>query len=180
MARPKGSKNKPKDPAGSQENPRKTVDTNVSEALALSHLRKIVAAEKKKDEAVNALRTVRKAAKADGVDLKTMDAVRHLAKLQEFEVAAHFNSIGLYARWLSLPIGAQMPLFEVEEITEETVAAKAFDRGKHAGKLGEGAQANPYSLSTPAFDSWEQGWREGQDALLAGVGQLQPEHATAQ
>ncbi len=174
MARPKGSKNKPKDdtPVGSKENPHKTPTTNVTEGLFLVHCRKIADLEKKKDEAVAALRAGRKAAKGDGIDLKTFDAVRHLAKQTENEIAHGFNTLVAYARWMKTPVYHQMALFEVGEVNEDSVAAKAKERGEADGRLGKGQEACPYDPTSEAGRRWLDGYHEGQAALMQGFEQL--------
>jgi len=176
MGRPKGSKNKPKDPnaapRGSKENPHPTPQTNVSEGLYLAHIRKIAAAEKKKDEAVNALRAARKSAKGDGVDLKTMDALRHLSKLSETEVAQGFNTMVAYARWSKTPVWGQIDLFEVGEINDETVAAKARERGEAAGRNAQDQTTCPYAPGSAAGQEWLAGYNDGQAVLMQGFGEL--------
>ena len=174
MGRPPGSRNKsktgePKAPKGSKENPHRGPETNVSEGLLLVHLSKIGAAEKKKDEAVNALRAARKSAKQDGVDLKTLDALRVLAKLSATEIAHGFNTMVSYSRFMSVPVYGQMQLFESVEVSEETVTAAAKDRGLHDGKMGRGEETNPYDIGSPAGQAWLAGHREGQEALLRGI-----------
>jgi hypothetical protein len=152
-----------------EETPAKS-GNNVPESLVLAHLSKIQTAEKKKDEAVAALRAARKAAKADGVNLKTLDAVRHLAGLDDVELASMFNETVTYARYLSVPVFGQMQLFEAPEVTAENAKDIAFAKGLKAGKLGRGEDANPYDPGVPSFHDWLKGQRAGQEILYSGLG----------
>jgi ribosome modulation factor len=163
--RPAGSKNKEPKPENEKAiEPR----TNVSESLVLLHLSKIVAAEGKKDTAVANLRSARKLAKSDGVDLKTLDAVRHLASLDEHEITAKFNSITQYSKYLSVPLYQNFELFDSPDAAEEAVNERAFLKGIKAGKMGQGAETNPYDQTSVAGQEWSRGWNEGQAILMRG------------
>lgn len=167
--RPAGSKNKePKPENEKAKEPR----TNVSESLVLIHLNKIVAAETKKNSAVANLRAARKLAKSDGVDLKTLDAVRHLASLDEHELTAGFNSITQYARYLSVPLYSTFDLFDSPDAAEEAVNERSFIKGIKAGKLGQGCETNPYDPTSVAGQEWARGWGEGQAILMKGFGEI--------
>jgi ribosome modulation factor len=167
--RPAGSKNaaKPENENAKAKEPR----NNVTESLVLLHLSKIIAAEQKKDTAVANLRTARKAAKGDGVDLKTLDAVRHLASLDEHEITAGFNSIAQYSKFLSVPLYSQFDLFDSPAAAEEAVNERAFHKGIKAGKFGEGPEKNPYDPTSVAGQEWARGWGEGQAILMKGFGE---------
>jgi ribosome modulation factor len=167
--RPAGSKNKEAKP----ENERaKETRTNVSGDLVLAHLRDIVAAEEKKDLAVIALRSARKRAKCDGVDLKALDAARYLALLDDHEVVSAFNSVSTYAKYLGVEFYHQFDLFDSPSAAEEAVNERAFLKGIKAGRLGQGEADNPYDASSVAGQEWIRGHREGQERLLAGIKEL--------
>ena len=167
--RPAGSKNKEPNPENEKA---KESRTNVSESLVLLHLSKIVAAEGKKDTAVANLRAARKLAKGDGVDLKTLDAVRHLASLDEHELTAGFNSITQYSKYLSVPLYSTFDLFDSPVAAEEAVNERAFLNGMKAGKLGQGPETNPYDPTSVAGQEWARGWGEGQAILMKGFGEF--------
>lgn len=167
--RPAGSKNKePKPENQKAKEPR----NNVTESLVLMHLSKIVAAEELKDQAVSKLRAARKLAKGDGVALKTLDAVRHLASLDEHEIVSGFNSISTYAKYLSVPLYSTFELFDSPAAAEEAVNERSFLNGIKAGKQGMGSEKNPYDISSVAGQEWERGRGEGQAILMKGFGEL--------
>jgi len=152
-----------------------TTDSNVQDGVTLIHLQKITAAERKKDEAVNALRNARKAAKADGVQLKALDAVRVLAKLDSHELTQDFNDIVRYARLLQVPLYSQLDMFDAPDGSsdEADIIAKAASDGLRAGRLGETADsANPYDPGSPAGQAWLEYWRKGQDELLSAIKEI--------
>lgn len=149
-------------------------DSNVSQELVLYHLSKITEKERKKDEAVNGLRSARKAAKADGVDLKVLDAVRTLLKQDESELADGFNQTVRYAHLLNVPVYGQLTLFESPEITEETVRERGYAAGLRAGKLGQDQSTNPHDPTAPAGMAWVEGWYDGQKILLSAISTHQP------
>lgn len=154
-------------------------EPNVSEGLVLLHLRKIKEAEKKKDEAVNALRTARKAAKADGVDLPTLDYVRGLDKLGDHERVHGFNQVVTYSGFLSVPLYSQLSLFDPPNPDENDVIDIAYARGLRAGKQGHD-QVSPYDPASPASQEWLKGWHDGQEIILkAGITPIPEEKATA-
>lgn len=143
--------------------------SNVDDAIVLVHLQKIQTAERKKDEAVNALRSARKAAKADGISLKTFDAVRHLAKLDEHEVTDDFNDMIRYARILQVPVYSQLELFAAPTAAEDQVIIKAGMNGLRAGRTGADAATNPYDPGSPAGQMWLEQWHKGQAELLSAI-----------
>ena len=144
----------------------------MTEPLFLMHVSKIAAAESKKDKAVAELRAARKAAKGDGIGLKIMDAVRLLAKQDEHELTAEFNTKTTYAKYLSVPLYSQFELFDSPEAAEEAVNERAFHKGIYAGKTGCGAEANPYDISSTAGQEWERGRGDGQAILMKGFGEV--------
>jgi ribosome modulation factor len=138
----------------------------------LLHLSKIVAAEEKKDTAVANLRAARKLAKGDGVDLKTLDAVRHLASLDEHELTSQFNSVATYSKYLSVPLYSTFDLFDSPQAAEEAVNERAFLSGIKAGKFGHGPEKCPYDPTSVAGQEWMRGWNEGQAILMKGFGEI--------
>ncbi len=151
-----------------------TEDSNVQDGVTLIHLQKITAAERKKDEAVNALRSARKAAKADGVQLKALDAVRVLAKLDSHELTQDFNDIVRYARLLQVPLYSQFDMFDAPDgaSDEEAIIARAASDGLRAGRLGETGTTTKYDPGSPAGQAWLEYWRKGQDELLSAIKEI--------
>lgn len=154
--------------------------TNASEGLVLLHLQKIVAAEKKKDEAVNALRTARKAAKTDGVDLSVLDMVRSLGKLDEHELTHGYNQLVTYSQFLSVPVYNQLSLFDPPNPSEDDIIDIASGKGLRAGKLGQDQGSSPYEPGSAAGQAWLEGWHQGQKIILeAGIRPLDETPAEA-
>lgn len=147
---------------------------NVVDGLVLHHLHRIVGEEKKKDIAVNALRNARKAAKADGVSLKALDAVRVLAKLDSHELTQDFNDIVRYARLLQVPLYSQLDMFDAPDgsTDEEDIIARAASDGLRAGRMGEEGKTTKYDPGSPAGQAWLEYWRKGQDELLAAIKEI--------
>ena len=62
---------------------------------------------------------------------------------------------------------------------EESVAAKALERGTHSGKMGLGQDGNPFHPGSPEGQSWLEGWHKGQECLLAGIKEKSGEYDNA-
>ncbi len=151
-----------------------TEDSNVQDGVTLIHLQKITTAERKKDEAVNALRSARKAAKADGVSLKALDAVRVLAKLDSHELTQDFNDIVRYARLLQVPLYSQLEMFDAPDGSseEDEIMARAASDGLRSGRLGEEGKTTKYDPGSPAGQVWLEYWRKGQDELMSAIKEI--------
>ena len=149
--------------------------SNVSEGLALVHLRKIVEAEQKKDEAVAKLRTARKAAKNDGVDLKALDAARALSKLDAIEVTNDFNQLVRYSKFLEVPVYSQLSMFDIPaEPTDEDLHDRAYSSGVRAGKLGHDQTSSKFEPGSPAGQKWLEGYSDGQKIIMSAMQELAP------
>lgn len=73
------------------------------------------------------------------------------------------------ARWLGLPIGAQGSIFD--EADRQPAVDKARAEGKRHGLSGD-ACSPPHDPSTPQYQSWIEGWQEGQTVLAGDFRQL--------
>ncbi len=173
--RPAGSKNATPKVLNGDPKPGEPLN-NVTESTVLQYVAKLKAAIAKKDIAVNAIRSIRKQAKGDGIELKTVDSMLHLSTLDEHELTAMFNSQVAYAKYMEIPVFSQLTMFDTPDIDEESVAERAFSKGLKSGKLGENATENPYDAASAAGQRWLKGYGEGQAKLLLGIGEL-PEEA---
>ncbi len=137
-------------------------ESNVGEVIFLKHVQKIAAAEKRKDDAVNALRTARKAAKTDGIVLADMDAARRLLKLAAGEVEGQFNNMVRYAKYLGAPVYSQFDLFS----NDEDSVGRACREGTSAGRTGASEGTNPYDVTSPEGQAWLSNFRDEQNRLM--------------
>lgn len=109
------------------------------EAKFLVHMRKIIAANADMAGARAERQRIRKLAKADGIELKKLDAVITMLDWAPGEVREHFGVLNRYALFAGLPIGAQADLFHdvpqaaMEELDWESVgfAAGMSDKGAY-------------------------------------------------
>lgn len=175
MARPKGSKNKPK-----TDGPQITSHDNVAkppltdeqlEALTASHVEAYSKALTRKKEADAALKNVCKVAKSEGVllaDIKAyIDAGTEEGQERLTEQAVRFMRV---ARWRGFPLGHQAGLFDE---TPASTPARSFTLGKEAGLAGK-------TLFVPTncnIEEFTRGWHEAQHSMLSKVKPLEASSA---
>lgn len=137
------------------------------ENLFFKHLKNIEALVRAKDVAVKDVRVARAQAKQDGIDLKALDSVRTLHKYSEPELARMFNNQVQYAKYLNLPVYSQIALFTTDA-EKHTTNEDAYKLGIIAGKRGESAERNPWTLDTELGREWGRGHVEGNMELAGG------------
>ena len=170
--RPKGSKNNaapnPDAIPGHNKGPGDLTDEQ-RKALTFMSKRDYKAALEKKKAADAYFKNTCKRIKSDGV---SVERIKHLIQLEEpAGERALREKIEEYAeslRWVGVEVGQQTDLFPVDRRPSED---KAFEEGKIAGMEGREPRP-PYDTSVPQFQSWQDGWHEGQAvnrSLLAGM-----------
>ena len=198
MARPKGSKNKPKADAdaktavngngGIGHNSELTDDQK--QALALHHKAAYeakLAAKKKADaEFKNACKLAKaEIAWTDGVAL-IKDMILAETEEGEADLRARMNRALLAARYMAVPLGSQFEMFDEDR-------TPAIDRARAEGRrdgMADKPLANPYDPSVPQADAYADGWHEGRKAraeaqrkrdgaLFDGAGKESPEEKAA-
>jgi len=126
----------------------------------LEATREIESEERKKDETVGSLRSVRKRWKDRGLDLRVFDAIRKLRKFTIPELTVEFNHRVAYGKALHIPIYSQLEMFSGQsEMSDEDRLAEARARGLVAGKSGA-ERLSPYPLETPAGRVWAEAFDE--------------------
>ncbi len=132
-------------------------------ALAFQHADKIEKQAAIVASAVSELRRLYKVGKADGFDKKRIDRILELRKdggeeKLKAEIAADLE----IARWLAMPIGTQVDLFDMSAPDRTPAIDKAFELGKIAGMRAERPEP-PYPGNSPTGQSWMQGYHAGQE-----------------
>ena len=180
MARPKGSKNKPKDagspaaaanaskPAhGEPGHNRGELTDEQRQKLHLQHVGHYKRALEAKKAADAAMKNVCKAAKADLGD-HAVAAIKTAIFLETPEGQATFKTrieAELQAaRWAGLPVGHQDDMFADRRPAEE----RAYDEGRADGMAGAN-QSTKWDASTKAGQEYLRGWGEGQAVQLANI-----------
>lgn len=178
MARPRGSKNKPKSEPSTASTKKpalrvvgggdaSTIGDNSDKqqrALTMQHKQAYLSALAKKKEADAAFKNVCKAAKADLGDT----GVKDIKLLIEIDSAGN-NSIVKQtiehlmkcAAWAGLPVGTQASLFDEDR---RTLIEKASGEGKYAGLNGKNPQS-PHHPGSELDQAWMAAWHEGQGEL---------------
>lgn len=170
--RPKGSKNKAKDPEakapetgngsiGHNKPPDLTEDEK--QALALQWMGKfetsLAAKNKAASEHSNLCKRMKTEIGDDAVDLvKDMLAMR--SEEGEAKVRAAVERQMRAARYMAAPMGSQFEMFPDRMPAEE----RAFAEGKRDAMAGE-PLVNSYDPSVPQHDQYAQGWHAGQKAV---------------
>lgn len=182
MARPKGSKNKPKDGAPPPAAPRKPahgepghnrgeLTDEQRQKLHILHLGHYKRALDVKKAADAAFRNVCKTAKAELGD-NAVTAIKTAIFLETPEGQATFKGrIAAEleaARWAGMPVGHQEDMFADRRPAEE----RAYDEGRADG-MGGVSQSSKWDPSTKAGQEYLRGWGEGQAVQLSNIKPLE-------
>lgn len=174
MARPKGSKNKPKTEgqtlaAGIGHNLEEMSDEQ-RQALFFQHVGKYRTAFGKKKVADAELKNICKIAKAElgknaVLDIKDAIAIEDSEDDSAVEaIEAEIERKLRVARWMGAELGAQFDLFLAGQGL--STPHKAYEAGKRAALKGEPARS-PYAEATADGQDWLKGHHDGIAALRA-------------
>ena len=136
------------------------------EATFLRHVRAIARANSALEEAKAARQAVRKLAKADGIELKQLDAVLVMTDWEPGEIRDHFAIRSRYALWLGLPIGTQLDFFDAVPLAaREEIDWEA--RGFAAALVNRGAYADEIPADCPPdrIQAWQTGVNKAHDKI---------------
>src|SRR3990167_2253154 len=128
------------------------------QALAPQHLRKYEAALARKKETAASFLAVCKLAKAELGD-DAVDVIKEmiLARSDEgvAELQARIERAYRAARWMAVPLGAQVDMFD-DRVPAVDRARAEGKRDRFAGK----PLKPPYDSSVPQYDAYAQGWHD--------------------
>jgi len=115
------------------------------------------------------LNKLRKAAKADGILLKELDAMMVIADMTPRQQREHIERSKWYLEMLAAPIGSQMTL-SFERMApnddgspaEQEILDTAYGQGFRAGLQEAPEEANPHAPNTSIGMKWLEGLRDGE------------------
>lgn len=145
-------------------------DNGPADATMYRHVARIREAMSKKDEAVAALRSRRKDAKNDGLDLAILDRVMGEMKEDPDIIIDRDNELMRYRKAFKIPAYEPIPLESAGRATEEAVVAHAELEGERAGLRAADVNTNPHDPATPAGQAWMKGYNASQEKLRAVLG----------
>lgn len=133
-----------------------------SEETFFKHLGLIVAANGPRDAAAAVVRSARKAARGDGVDLGKLDQMIKMSTWEPEEIRDHFARLHQYAAWMKMPVGSQLDMFEgIPMATRPGFDWKS--RGFMAATTKKGVPGvPPPDCPADQMQAWMEGWSEGQ------------------
>jgi len=137
---------------------------NVNAATVNQFARELDEAEDKVTTAVGVVRSIRKRAKNEGVNLRMLDEVRRTKRMDQDEVLVNERDRLRYAAFLGLNLGTQLEL-DVEipvEVKDERAKYDAERDGFNFGKRGDPRTDNPFEAGTVAYVAWDTGWIRGE------------------
>lgn len=175
MARPKGSKNKPKDGSAPSAGHNSNLTDEQRQALHLNqHVPAYAKALEAKKTADAELKNVCKLIKAEG---GSVSAVKLTLALRTPEGEAAFRARLAEEHEVAVwnGVGVQIDLFAD---TDQPAEEKAYEAGKRAGMAGESAKP-PHDPSVPQYRRWMEGHADGQAVLAQGFKTLEPEQEAA-
>lgn len=136
----------------------------------LHHFRTAKGFKAKLDEINGQYRTALKQAKEAGIDPKAITDTMRYEKKDPLEVQSFFKQ--LRQTFEVAGVEVQLNIFNESSVSR---SAQIHDDGFKAGKAGKSSTDNPHDPSTPANQTWMQGWSAGQAENMAGIGQTPPE-----
>jgi ribosome modulation factor len=129
-----------------------------SRALMFHHFNLIEAQKLKVKAEQDALKKLRKTAKADGLVMADLDYMARCADLEDPTIAPdELRRRAEIASWFALPVNFQPDMFTDRMPLED----RAYEEGIAAGLQGRDPAA-PYDATSEAGQRWLQGWHEGQ------------------
>lgn len=129
-----------------------------SRALMFHHFNLIEAQKLKVKAEQDALKKLRKTAKADGLVMADLDFMARCADLEDPNIAPdELRRRAEIASWFALPVNFQPDMFTDRMPLED----RAYEEGVAAGLQGKNPEA-PYDAASTAGQRWLQGWHEGQ------------------
>jgi len=142
---------------------------NLTQETFLHFVNVFAAADAKLAEAKSARAAVRKQAKAAGIELNHIDAVRRMADWDREEVQDFFSTRLRYAQWYALPVHTQGDLFVAPPADEVVLGAEQWAaKGFQAGVMG--LVGTPPSECPPEHvQDWQHGWGDGQAKIVEGL-----------
>lgn len=127
-------------------------------ALHFHHFRQIEDQKAKVKEAQDALKKLRKTAKADGCVMADLDYMARCAELEDPSIVPEeIRRRAEIASWFALPVNYQPDMFADRTPLDD----RAFEEGKAAGLAGKNPEG-PYDAASSAGQRWLEGWHEGQ------------------
>lgn len=135
----------------------------------------LIAATTKKDGAVGKMRQVRARLEKDGANMRALDFVLKLRRMEGDDGALMLRDIIRYGKWLRLDALSQGELFAGlsddasppnERVQGELLEAVAYEEGFRAGKGGRDRHDHRYAAGTPAAARHDEGWVDGQAAIV--------------
>lgn len=141
-----------------------TYDTFKEHADECSHLKQVA------HDANAAYRQALKRAKGAGINQAALAQALTLRRQDPEKTTTEFRDINRYLKWLGVPVGTQLGMFDDETtvataIENDASAEEAEKAGYAAGKGGKSRSPAPYPLGTPLGAAWDAGWLRGQSDL---------------
>ena len=147
-------------------------DTNgISKDVFRRHLTRLIQANNKRDLSLTERKTIRKEAKAAGIELQHVDQIIEMLAWEPQEIRDFIETLLRYMDLAELlpkrPEEDQLELFPELEPTERSKADWNL-KGFLAGTTGKGVQGKPPS-ECPAerMQDWMEGWHRAQEANAA-------------
>lgn len=139
----------------------------------LSMLGDMLAATVKKDRGVASVRHVRSRMEKIGCDMRALDLMLSLRKLEPEEAESRLRNALRYARWAGLSVGEQSDMLHASEdavapstdAKSQWSAAEIHDQGYKAGLAGRNSTDHSFMPGTPNHQAFYEGWQDGQRTL---------------
>lgn len=147
----------------------------------LSTLGGLLQSTQAKDSAVAKQRAVRARFENMGANMRALDLMLKLRKVEPEDAEMLLRDALRYCRWASMKVGEQASLFgsddaqaPSEKARGEWTEAQAYEEGYAAGKAGRSGTDHRFVAGTPVHQRFYQGWVDGQTLLAEMLGKERP------
>lgn len=147
----------------------------------LSTLGGLLQSTQVKDTAVAKQRAVRARFEKMGCNMRALDLMLKLRKMEPEDAEMLLRDALRYSRWANMKIGEQAGLFASddadvpsEKARGEWTEAQAYEEGYSAGKAGRSGTDHRFTPGTPVHQQFYRGWVDGQTVLAEMLGKERP------
>jgi hypothetical protein len=133
----------------------------------------LIKATQAKDTGVGKVRAVRSRFESMGGNMRALDLMLRLRKMEDDDAETLLVTALRYCRWASMKIGAQTDMFAFsddaprpsEQARGGLAEAEAYNEGNVAGRAGRSSTDHRFQSGSPLAQQFFLGWQDGQSTL---------------
>lgn len=143
---------------------------NVTEETFFEHVKALTLLTAEKDNANANLRNGWKLAEEAGIDREALKLALKVKKRDEDRIKATFRTLDRYLKWLRIPTGTQIGMFQEEAPLDDAASiSKAEDEGRFAYHENKNLKDNPHAINTARGQAWHKGFLDAEAGVIKGM-----------